>query len=72
MQAYRKPTTQLRQMLQKLLVERCKLMAHRATREMPVYVVTVGKNGPKLHEIKKGDTETTRIISRERAIELWG
>jgi len=63
---------QLRQMLQKLLAERCKLVAHRETREMPVYAVTVAKNGPKLHEIKEGDPEPAQMISRERAIELWG
>jgi uncharacterized protein (TIGR03435 family) len=65
-------TDQLRQMLQTLLVERCKLVARHETREMPVYVVTVAKNGPKLHEFKEDDPELTQPHSRERAIELWG
>jgi uncharacterized protein (TIGR03435 family) len=46
---------QLRQMLRTLLAERLQLVAHRETREMPVYALTVGKNGPKLREWKEGD-----------------
>lgn len=46
---------QLRQMLQTLLAERLQLVAHRETKEMPVYALMVGKNGPKLHEWKPGD-----------------
>jgi uncharacterized protein (TIGR03435 family) len=47
---------QLRQMLQTLLADRCKLTAHRGTKEMPVYFLTVGKGGPgpALHELKDG------------------
>ncbi len=63
---------QLRQMLQTLLGERCKLVAHHETKEMLVYAVTVAKNGPKLHEIKEDDPEPGKMTSRERAIELWG
>lgn len=39
---------QARQMLQALLVERLKLVAHRETREVQGYALVVGKNGPKL------------------------
>jgi uncharacterized protein (TIGR03435 family) len=48
---------QLRQMLQTLLADRFKLAAHLGTREMPVYFLTVGKNGPgpTLHELKDGE-----------------
>lgn len=35
-------------MLQDLLAERFKLKFHRETKEMPVYALTVDKNGPKL------------------------
>jgi len=63
---------QLRQMLQRLLAERCKLATHRETKEKLVYAVTVAKNGPKLHEIQEDDPEPTRMLSRERAIALWG
>jgi len=48
---------QLRQMLQTLLADRFKLTAHRGAKEMPVYFLTVGKNGPgpALHELKDGE-----------------
>jgi uncharacterized protein (TIGR03435 family) len=41
---------EFRQMLQGLLADRFKLKVHRETREMPVYELVVGKNGPKLKE----------------------
>jgi len=37
-------------MLQNLLVERFHLAVHRETKELPTYVLSVGKNGPKLKE----------------------
>jgi uncharacterized protein (TIGR03435 family) len=37
-----------RQMLQALLADRFKLVVRRESKEMPVYVLTVGKDGPKL------------------------
>jgi uncharacterized protein (TIGR03435 family) len=46
---------QLRQMLKTLLAERFKLVAHRETKEMPVYALMVGRNGPQFHEWKDGD-----------------
>jgi uncharacterized protein (TIGR03435 family) len=46
---------QLRPMLQTLLAERFKLVVRRTTKEMPVYALTVAKNGPTLHELKPGD-----------------
>jgi uncharacterized protein (TIGR03435 family) len=39
---------QMRLMLQALLQERFKLALHRETKELPVYLLTVGKNGPRL------------------------
>jgi uncharacterized protein (TIGR03435 family) len=51
---------QLRLMFQTLLSRRCKLLAHHETREAPVYALTVGKNGLKLHEIKEGDPQPTQ------------
>jgi uncharacterized protein (TIGR03435 family) len=50
------PTERLRQMLQPLLADRFKLAFHRETREMPAYVVTVGKNGLKMTQ-SQGDGE---------------
>lgn len=39
---------EVRAMLRALLVERFGLVFHKETREMPVYTLVVGKNGPKL------------------------
>ncbi len=39
----------LMQMLQSLLVERCKLSLGHETKELPIYALVVAKNGPKLH-----------------------
>lgn len=41
-------------MLQKLLVERFQMTVHRETRELPVYALVVGRNGPKLKEAAGG------------------
>jgi uncharacterized protein (TIGR03435 family) len=53
---------QLKQMVRALLVDRFKLKLHRETREMPLYALVVGKNGPKLSAAKnavlgQGDIE---------------
>jgi uncharacterized protein (TIGR03435 family) len=41
---------EFRQMLQLVLADRFKLKVHREMREMPVYALVVGKNGPKFKE----------------------
>jgi uncharacterized protein (TIGR03435 family) len=41
-------TAMMRAMLQRLLEERCKLAVHHDMKEAPVYLLVVGKNGPKL------------------------
>jgi uncharacterized protein (TIGR03435 family) len=46
------------QMLQALLAERFNLKIHRETKEEPVYLLVIGKNGPKLLDSKPGDTHT--------------
>ena len=43
----------LRLRLQTLLSMRFKLVSHHETREVPVYALTVGKNGVKFHELKE-------------------
>jgi uncharacterized protein (TIGR03435 family) len=43
------PEDQLRLMLQELLADRFKLAVHRETKTLSVYVLGVGKNGPKFH-----------------------
>lgn len=45
---------QMRLMLQTLLRERFKLVLHRDTRLLPVYLLTVGKNGPRLENAAAG------------------
>jgi bla regulator protein blaR1 len=40
----------LRPLMQKLLADRFQLTIHRDTKELPVYALVVGKNGPKLKE----------------------
>jgi uncharacterized protein (TIGR03435 family) len=41
-------------MLQSLLEDRFRLRVHRETKEGPVYLLTLGKNGPKLSATKEG------------------
>ncbi|HYL75938.1 MAG TPA: M56 and DUF3738 domain-containing protein [Bryobacteraceae bacterium] len=41
---------QMRAMMQGLLADRFKLVIHRETKELPVYSLVLGKNGPKLKE----------------------
>jgi uncharacterized protein (TIGR03435 family) len=49
---------ELRKMLQTLLADRFKLVFHRETRELPVYVLTVGKDGSKMKQ-SEGDGESS-------------
>jgi uncharacterized protein (TIGR03435 family) len=41
-------------MMQALLEDRFRLKIHRETRDVPVYALTVGKDGPKLQSMKPG------------------
>ena len=50
----RKEKTEL--LIQSLLADRFKLKVSHETKELPIYVLVVGKNGPKLLEAKPGDT----------------
>jgi bla regulator protein blaR1 len=57
--------TALQQMIQAVLKERFKLVVHGETKEFPVYVLTLAKNGPKLHEAKAGDTYENAYKKRD-------
>jgi uncharacterized protein (TIGR03435 family) len=52
------PDADLKLMLRTLLAERFGLAFHRETKELPVYVLLVGKGGPKFQE-SEGTGETT-------------
>jgi uncharacterized protein (TIGR03435 family) len=43
---------QMMPMLQALLADRFKLAVHHESKELPIYVLVVAKNGPKIHEVK--------------------
>jgi uncharacterized protein (TIGR03435 family) len=49
-----------REMLQSLLAERFQLKYHREMRELPVYALVVGKNGPKLKLTSSGPCATAK------------
>jgi uncharacterized protein (TIGR03435 family) len=54
------PDAQLRLMLQALLADRFKLAFHRQSKEIPVYALVLGKNGPKLHPSESDGESTTK------------
>ncbi len=49
----------MRRMMQSLLTARFKLAVHRETRELPTYVMVVGKTGPKIHLADAAETAVT-------------
>ena len=51
-----KQTEMLRAMLQTMLVDRCKLVAHRELKDAPVYYLEMGKGKPKLTESQAGES----------------
>jgi uncharacterized protein (TIGR03435 family) len=57
-------------MLQVLLEDRFRLRTHRETREIPVYSLTFGKNGPKLSQSAHGAESRTGVDGR--TIEIRG
>ncbi len=57
---------QLRLMMQTLLADRFKLALHRETKDLPVYALVVGKNGPKFHESAAGRRQGQYAAVRRR------
>ena len=56
---WQKPDKQpamLRAMMQTLLEERCKMVVHREIKDVPVYSLVVGKNGPKFKPTNPDET----------------
>lgn len=51
---------QLYRMLQTLLADRFKLVVHHETHDLPLFVLSVGKNPPKLEKSKEGETQLVR------------
>ncbi len=50
-------TKEIRPMLRALLEDRFQLQVHSETRNMPIYELTVGPKGPKLHRVEDGKTK---------------
>jgi bla regulator protein BlaR1 len=55
------PESQLKLMLQTFLADRFKLAMHREKKELPVYALTVGKNGPKFSSAADGSKRMVAI-----------
>ncbi|HEV3199894.1 MAG TPA: TIGR03435 family protein [Bryobacteraceae bacterium] len=64
------PPASVRLMTQALLTERFKLTLHRETRQLPIYVLVVGKNGPKIHSVEDGQGRTSGRPGRLEATKI--
>ena len=53
------PPETVRQMTRALLADRFKLALHKETRQLPIYILTVAKNGPKIHAVEDGQARTS-------------
>ena len=53
-------SVELQLMLRALLADRFKLTLHREMKELPVYALVVGKNGPKLRELSDAEKDAIR------------
>jgi uncharacterized protein (TIGR03435 family) len=58
----------VRQMVQALLADRFKLVVRRETKELPVYAILVGKNGPKLEKSKLEEKDCAAAESAENGV----
>ncbi len=55
---------QMKLMVQTLLADRFKLKLHHERKELPVYVISVGKTAPKLFPPKDGETHSLRFAQQ--------
>jgi uncharacterized protein (TIGR03435 family) len=53
---------EFRHMIQSLLADRFQLKVHRSTKELPIYVLVLAKNGPKFVAAKDDDPEVSMRI----------
>jgi uncharacterized protein (TIGR03435 family) len=53
--------TMLRAMLQEMLTERCKVVVHHESKEVPVYQLVVAKGGPKFKQGETGDAAELKL-----------
>ncbi|MES1260089.1 MAG: TIGR03435 family protein [Acidobacteriota bacterium] len=61
---------EFRQMLQSLLADRFKLRIHHERREMPVYALIAGRNGPKFKAGLSAADSATRYTAKGRSYEV--
>jgi uncharacterized protein (TIGR03435 family) len=63
-------TAQVQQMIQTLLAQRFHLVLHRESRQMPMYALVIGKNGPKIHAVEDGQGRTSAGPGRLEATKV--
>ena len=63
---------EMKQITRKLLEERFALQGHRESKEMPAYVVSVGKNAPKLFAPKDGEKHEMRFAMTPGPVQKMG
>ena len=62
----------VQRMLQTLLAERFKLVVRRETKELPVYAIAIGKNGPKLKRSDVQEKDCDRRIGKPDVVPCHG
>lgn len=60
---------QLYAMLRALLSDRFRLKLHRESKELPVFALVLGKNGPKFHESEGSGTPRRRLVGGSLVVE---
>jgi uncharacterized protein (TIGR03435 family) len=61
---------QMRMMLQNLLAERFQLKLHRDTKEVPIYALVVGRNGPKLTPSAPNATGGSTVRGSDKGLQM--